>query len=321
MEEDAVKPNELLFWLSARHEGSWQQFRAKVEELYSADSDLENEGSSPTDDSNFPVHQRTRLDLERLAHVEFFARECEEGWRVTPPILAGQQLSDGIRGVLCGARSLELLERILCAGEQLLCNCETLAVNGVPDVIRILGPNASALASACKQTGVLFQDDAPQAILWHLPPCDLPQRNRPQSEFPVGADWMIREFDAADLCWRNTDRRRARAARSGVFRFLLRYQRPRHFLRLAGSTYEMPRASAIYALLRRRRRRVLRYNRTNMALSLPAVCRPPRLLERALTLCSGIPPTFDPANSYLTYESIPDEVAGLAAQLLRQEMP
>ena len=80
----------------------------------------------------------------------------------------------------------------------------------------------------------------------------------------------------------------------------------------------MPRAIALYVLLRRHRRDVLRYNREGAAISVPAICRPPRLLERALVLCSGLPPTYDDAR--VTYSDVPPEIARFAAELLRQPL-
>jgi hypothetical protein len=103
-----------------------------------------------------------------------------------------------------------------------------------------------------------------------------------------------------------------------MFRFLIHFQRPRYFLRWKDKTFEMPRALAMYTLLRRRRRDVLCYNRDAAALSVAAICRPPRLLERALVLCSGLPPAF--ANGQLTYLEVPPEVVRLAAELLRQPL-
>jgi hypothetical protein len=79
----------------------------------------------------------------------------------------------------------------------------------------------------------------------------------------------------------------------------------------------MRRAVALYVLLRRRRGLLL-YNAQAGTLSLPSSCRPPRLLERALVLCSGIPPSFDPATVRLTYANVPPDIALFAAELLRQ---
>ena len=116
LERDQVKANELLLWLSARREGSWQQFRAAVVELHCTD---DSDPNCITTDDGFPLHQRLRLDFERLGHVEFFARGCEDGWRVCPPTLAEHPMPDCVRAVLCGARSPALRERVMLAAEKL----------------------------------------------------------------------------------------------------------------------------------------------------------------------------------------------------------
>jgi hypothetical protein len=176
----------------------------------------------------------------------------------------------------------------------------------------------STLAELSAQMGIRFQHDAPLAILSHLPPCDPPAQMQSPSEFPQGNDWIIHEFDTSKLAWRKVERHQAQAARFAVLRFLIHFQRPRYFLRWKGRTFEMPRAVALYALLRRHRHGVLRYNRDAAALTVPAICRPPRLLERALVLCSGLPPVY--ANGQLTYSEVPPEIARLAAELLRQSL-
>jgi hypothetical protein len=306
-----MRANELLLWLSARREGSWQQFRQAVEELHSSDAEADSE-----DNNEFPLHQQLRLDFERLGHVECFAAECEDGWRIAPPTLAAHSVSCGVRGVLCGARSPALRERTLRAAEMF--NCEMLDPLGVPEVIRVVAPEASALAELAVQTSLHFQQDASLAILSHLPPCDPPSRARSPSECPQGADWSIHEFDATKLTWRKIERHEAQTVRFGVLRFLIHFQRPRYFLCWKGVSFEMPRAVALYALLRRHRHAVLRYNREVAALSVPAICRPPSLLERALVLCSGLPPTY--ASAQLTYSDVPPEIARFVAELLRQPL-
>ncbi len=313
-----MRPNELLFWLSARREGSWQQFRAGVEELHSTEGDYEENGNATLGESEFPLHQRLRLDLERLGHAEFFAYGCEEGWRVAPPTLAAHPVSGGVRAILCGARSPALRERALRVGERVDCEVEVLDSHDVPEVIRFVAPDKLPLQKAATEIGAHFQADAPLAILSHLPPCDPPSRGSQPAEFPVGADWRIREFDAMRLRWDTTDRNHAQTARTGLFEFQL-YDHWRYFLRWKGGTFEMPRSVALYVLLRRRRR-LLHYDAQASTLSLPGSCRPPRLLERALVLCSGIPPSFDPATVRLTYANIAPDIAHFAAELLRQQL-
>jgi hypothetical protein len=316
LEENAVKANELLLWLSARRQGSWRQFRTAVEELHTGDNDPQSNGTASNGEVEFPMHQQLRLDLERLAHVEFFAQDCEEGWRVTPPTLAMHPVKTGMRAVLCGARSPALRERILRIGEKV--GCEMLDSRSVPSVIRFISPDTAALAEVAAHAGVYFQPDAPLAILSHLPPCDLPRGNK-QTELPVGADWRIREFDPIGLHWRETDRQHAQTARTGLFEFQ-HYRQWLYFLRRKRMTFKMGRGVALYALLSRTRRDLLRYDTATQTLRLPAICRPPRLLERALVLCSGLPPLYDAKTGSLGYIDVPSDIARFAAELLRQPL-
>ncbi len=124
-------------------------------------------------------------------------------------------------------------------------------------------------------------------------------------------------YDRA-LGWQTTDRQYAQTARTGLFEFQL-YDQWLYFLSWSGGTFKLPRAIALYALLRRHRG-LLRYDAPTRSLSLPGSCRPPRRLERALVLCSGFPPTFDPVTSRLTYADVQPDIARFAAELLRQPL-
>jgi hypothetical protein len=70
--------------------------------------------------------------------------------------------------------------------------------------------------------------------------------------------------------------------------------------------------------MRRRRRQVLRYDGQKRMLAVSASCRPPFLIERALVLCSGSPPSYE--GGILQYTEIPENIAVIAAALLRQEL-
>ncbi|MGH9640565.1 MAG: hypothetical protein ACRD3Y_10915, partial [Bryobacteraceae bacterium] len=100
-----MSPNELLLWLSARKEGSWRQFRAAIERLDLAD-EAADQGSS------LPLHLRIYLNLQRLAHVEFNSAGQERDWRVVPPVLAISSHQNRATGVLCGARTPRLLQKV-----------------------------------------------------------------------------------------------------------------------------------------------------------------------------------------------------------------
>jgi hypothetical protein len=189
-----------------------------------------------------------------------------------------------------------------------------------PDAYRIFAGDLEELSRVGEMPGLRFQRDAPLAILSHLPPTDPFSQRGPEAEFPQGADWVVHKFLPDRRDWTKVSRIDANSARAGFFRFLIYFQPPRYFLRRAGRTYESPRAAGIYSLLRWRRCNVLHYDGGARSLALPAICRPPRLLERALVLCSGLTPTFDARESKLIYRDIQPEIARFAAELLRQSL-
>lgn len=311
-----MKANELLFWLSARNEGSWARFRGAVEELHASDEDLGSTTVPEDDVSEFPLHQKLRSNFECLAHAEFFERNSKLSWRVAPPILAAHQVAEGFRAVLCGARSPALCDRLYLNAEKL--NREISVVDGAPNVMRITAKDNATLANLASTIGVKFQSYAPLAIISRLRQCSNPTRKQLQSELPFGDGWNIREFNPVTLGWRAVDRKRAESIGTGLFEFQL-FNHWRYFLRWRKGTFELPRAVAVYILLHRDQR-LLTYDSEKRALSLPGTCRPPHLLERALVLCSGLPPTFDPGTSRLTYSDVPIDIARLSASLLRQSI-
>jgi hypothetical protein len=311
---DAMRANDLLLWLSERQMGSWRQFRGAVQAMCESEDTEIVFGNSASASGGFPLHQQLRLDFQRLAHVEFFARECESGWRAAPPVLAATRHNGRWLGVLCGARCDALMERFRMASAA--GDFEAIRSSGGVDVLRVYATHERDLERVAAHAKIRFQRDASLAILSHLPLVRAPRREDREAEFPEGADWHIHEFVIGSFTWKNVARDEASASRTGLFRFSIHFQPYRYFLRWDRSTYEVRRAIGIYALLGRRRRQVIEYRPATQTLIVPAGCRPMPLLERALVLCSGLIPAFDPRSVTLTYAGIPEETAALARQLL-----
>src|SRR5262249_37917881 len=104
-----MSADNLLLWMSARTRGSWQQFRAAVEELHVPDEEDvgdSNRSDDGAESDGLPLYQALRLYLQRLGHAEFFPGTRGIEWRVTPPSVAIVQQSDGVLGVVAGARSM-----------------------------------------------------------------------------------------------------------------------------------------------------------------------------------------------------------------------
>jgi hypothetical protein len=304
--------------MSARSQGSWQQFRAAVEELQLNNVEVNGLSQEAEDDvrdtSALPRYQLLRLNLEKFGHAEFFAGAEPSGWRVTPPTLASVQIRDGWRGILVGARTPNVLQRVHEAAADHL---EVSPLADCPDQIAIVNVPAKTLGSIAQKAGLIFQHNAPVAILTSLPRID-DSRLRQKTELPIGSDWIIDRFSISQNRWRPATREEALSSVLGLFRFSLHYRRL-VLLCSDGRAFRISPQVAKYLLLFRRRRPILRYDALNLDLSMPASCRPPLLIERALILCTNAPPLYEPSTGLLHYSEIPPPVADLAAGLLRQE--
>jgi hypothetical protein len=314
----AMSANELLVWMSARARGSWQQFRAAVEELQL--NNAEGDESRETDDdrrdmSALPRYQTLRLNFERLGHAEFFEGAAPSGWRITPPTLAAAEGRNGWRATLVGARTPKVLQRIRDVAAQ---QTEITQFVDCPDQIVILNREVDILASLADRAGLLFQHNAPLAMLTSLPPIDDPSL-RKETYLPIGTEWTVERFSTSAGRWRDGTREDAANTSGALFRFSLHYRRLVLYCSNKAAFQISPQV-AKYLLLFRKRHSILRYDASSLDLSVPATYRPPLLVERALILCAAAPPSYEPATGRLHYVGITRAVVELVGALLRQEL-
>lgn len=324
LEDLAVSLEHLLLWLSAKGQGSWSQFRAAVEQLY-AGQDHEplvdyDDGEHHATRSGLPVYQQVRSALERLGHVEFFPSVGPD-WRVVPPTVVWfPESNPGIgsrswrreqavtrEGLLCGARSPSLLRRLK---DEF--HVDRTTAPGTPDRIVVRG-----CTEAVVRLGLLVQEDAPMAMLSVLPGVrELAMRS--PANIPENPGWEVHRFSVSRLRWVESSGDTGRKSQIGLFRFVMGHKRM-HYLRWRGSSYQVRVEVGKYAIVPSKRR-ILTYDPERITLSVPAVCRPPLLIERALILCSGLLPRFNLQSRRLEYTRVRHETMGLASQLLRQEV-
>jgi hypothetical protein len=309
----------ILLWLSAKGQGSWSQFRAAVEELYTRqDGGLPGEagddaGDSAGADPDLPLYQQVRFALQRLGHVEFFAHQAENRWRIVPPTVAFVS-EDNDNGLLCGARTPALLERLYQLGD-----VEVLAsqVEGTPQRILLRAASQCVVAQCAEMIGFQIQRAAPTAILSAIPGVRDPVAWR-RSPMPETPGWFVHRFSVHRRLWIEVPQADAASAYMGLFRFVMKHQRL-YYLRWRSGSYRVPVQVGKYAI-NRKRRGILVYDAARQVLSFPAMFRPPLLVERALVLCSGRLPHFEASSGRVEYPEVPDHVAQLAAQLLQQEV-
>lgn len=304
----------LLLWLSAKGMGSWSQFRAAVEELHvlrQQENALDEPDTSDRSKFDLPVYHEVRFALQRLGHVEFDTGKAQNAWCVVPPSLAFMP-GDSARGLLCGARSAALLDRL-----RDIANVEELLIEGMPRRVILSGTSVNAIAGRVRELGVYVQEQAPTAMLCAIPSV----RNSAiwtKAQVPETPGWIVHRFSPTKLKWKLVPQDEASRASSGLFRFVMKHQRF-YYLHWRSHLYRVPVQVGKYAVMGRRQG-TLAYEPARGIFSVPAICRPPLLVERALVLCSGVLPSFSSSSGRLEYADVPIDVARLAAQLLCQEM-
>ena len=310
-----MNPNELLLWLSATGDGTWSRCRAALDELAVAETPAnptENTDENSPAASRLSQHVRIRLNFERLGHAEFFRHDFPTGWRVVPPTLVSMPGGTGVRGVLCGARTNQLLTDL----HELAGDAKVFITpqEECPDRIVLKHSSLQELAEVASKGRLIFQKAGIDRLLTVIPPVDSHQLRAP-AELPFGQDWQVNRFSARSLTWIESSIDEARGRIFGLFRIHIRY-RPEYFLRFQGNAYKLPVQVGKYIVLKRARRRVLDYDHERGILSMPVSCRPPLLLDRALTLCSGLIPEF--VQGRLEYPSVGPRHSRAAKRLLRQ---
>lgn len=309
-----MNPNLLLMWLSAKASGSWVRYRAALDELLlSSNSDIsEDSDDTRIERQRFPIYHRIRQNLERLGHAEFFRRDFPSGWRIVPPILASGSNEYQSIAILCGARTDQIMNRISAFPGDI--SIEVTAQPECPDRIQITARSLSQLQQLANQADLSFQPDTPRMLMAAIPPIDDFQLRKP-AELPFGPEWDVSRFSSQTLGWIPATAANARKSSFGLFRFNTPFQ-PQYYLKLKGQAFRLPVQVGKYIVIRKARRSVLSYNNDSKTLCMPLTCRPPLLIDRALTLCSGLIPDLDAGS--LKYSNIDKEIAHLTFELLRQ---
>ena len=311
-----MNPNDLLLWLSSNKFGTWDRYKTAIEELRAGEELIDNNKNikSNTSDSNrLPFYQRLRLNLERIGHVEFFRNDFKNGWRVVPPILISVDSNDQVFGILCGARTEDIIDKLRIEADDSII---LISQNECPDCIEIRANSTNQLEKIAKTAGVSYQAKTTQLLLAAIPSVDNWQL-RKKAEIPFGKDWEVQKYSAETLGWSSSDIGKIRSSSFGLFKIKIDYKYD-YYIKLRDISYKTPVQVGKYIILRGKRKNIIMYDDVKQKLSLPISCRPPLLIDRALTLCSGLLPNIK--NGQLIYSKINHITAITATNLLRQRM-
>jgi hypothetical protein len=310
---------ELLLALSARKKGSWRQFKESVDALIWCGQVGQIDSSVYMDEqADLSIHQAVRFNLQRLCHAEFFAPGCERGWRVTPPVMAINKGEYGYEVILAGARSETQLYNLL--GSSLGDFVEFTPFPACPDKAIIRFDDVLEIERVGTSLGFRVQRSAPEVLLGALPTIPELPTSDDNAILPFGSDWKVEYLDIDAWRWVTTQSVTDITSSLALCRFTRPFETQLFAKQGVRYTQLADLAIAKCQLLASHRRHVLSYNEQAQILSIPAIFRPPLLVERGLILYSGDLPAFRKQERVLEYSKISRRAAKMVCAIIKQEL-
>ena len=244
-----------------------------------------------------------------LGHVEFVDRDA---WRIAPPVLAGLPANgQSWDAVLCGARTSALRSRLGAACGRHGAEISMSRAADVPELIRISSPSCSALEAVAGEAGVLFQRDSAFTLLACIPSV----KEWPRTPCPMvsGRVDTVRRFSRSRIGWTNSTLDEAAESRGGLFRI----KRDWDWVSIIKmgtdkSAYIDDRAGRLVVAAKLK---AALWDAELGTFSVPGQLFPPRVIARALSMCTGTPPYFDKENRRVCFSGVPPGVARLALEI------
>ena len=272
----------LLEWMSFRGSGRVNDLPA---DLFAGDS----------------AH-RVVESLAVLGHVEFVDNHV---WRVAPPVLACLPV-DGAPydAVLCGTRTAEFLSRLRAACDEHGVEVVASRTGDQPELVRVSSPAQSVLSEVADGVGLILQRSAAFTLLACTPTAqDWPRTPCPMVSGRVDA---VRRFSRSRLRWVSSTLVEARASQSGFFRIKRDWD--------SVSVLKVGRRDSAYIddrvgrLIVAANMRVASWDAETRIFSVPKQLFPPRVIARALALCTGTSPYVDDASQRICFPGVPPDV-------------
>lgn len=306
--------DQLLYIISAKQQMSWAEFKS------SADTLLFGQVTG-TADWPFVRHRILRM-IDCLGHCDFTFGDHGGTIYAAPPSLIRLPTKASVTAILTGSRSPESFEKLIRRREK----HPSLVVDRedqkgrfgttIPSRICVTGPTETDIARFAEEASLPFEETPPA---WKFVHCgaDL-------DSYVGGLIWA----EGPELNWRRKDFdpeycRFRDGSSAGESLRLSRYSDPiRNIFRYRlwkNNTWASAELDwGRYAVLREHGFDVLFYDRKHHIMLIPSTAPLPRLLERALGLCSGFAPLFlssgkqsSTTRTYDAFKVVPQSVAEL----------
>lgn len=282
-------PERLLYSISTRGKMSFNNFETAFNTIY-----FHVHKKSPEDVSYTYLKYQTLRFLDALGHCEFdFGKRCVYA---CPPVLV---LVPGFglpKAVLAGARNPDLIKHIKAFASL---NKDSVRFDSIPQKIRYsLLPQAiyleaiskDLLEGAAVKAGISFKLEEP--VAWRLINFSSDMDTIKQNisfEARAELNWPKRTFSIAKLAFDKF------YSKQDTLRFV-EYTNPkdqqrRHWIWDGNMAGEIDRDWGRFLVLSSQNINVILYDKKRFLFAVPATVPLPRLISRALTLCTGLAPT------------------------------
>ncbi len=320
----------LLFALSAWREASWNQFSAAFDEIF------RDELTCHDGQARRPLgylRWNAARTLDSLAHCDAVLEGDGRKIVAAPTVLTMLPRAGLPTAIFAGARTPSTLASIKAASRPLrksvAVTVQDTANSFAPYTITVTADSLERLAQLCETLNCTFQED-PAA--WAIA-----EFSASLDDYLISLVWQ----EATEPNWPRSDfnpshLRFGPPSELGLEIRLSRYTHPtrgriHHLLWRGGRCAEADPVWGRFAVLQCARVMALHYDDRRSIACTPTSTPLPRLLARALTLCSGRPPvemdvpairTRDSWHSnFNCYESVPLDVCRAVAQKLGQQQP
>lgn len=311
----------LLYAVSARREMTWAAFRNASDALLRLQPDI-------TPDMRRARSLAASLG-DALGHWDVINTEdMASRICVAPPCLVRLPWPGLPRAVLCGSRSSDTLDAVAAAAARVRAtvNWRTVHPYG-PLRIEVRGHADADLADLADGLAISYDPNPPAWQIANMS-CSLEEYLSTLEWMPeIELNWPRQEFDPQLQAFRPTNESVSERQPEEELR-LVSYDHPggwtrRDRLILRGRTAAVDRSWARYAVLAARGQRVMYADPRAGTMTVPRQLPLPKLLSRALTLCSGAPAQVlpGPGLGLHLYSDVPVTIMNLITAKLGQNLP
>lgn len=292
--------DELLYVISAKKEMPWASFKQAFNYLHNLHLRGDNE-----EENNFKkIRLLTVYALDSLGHCEFNFADNNSKVYVAPPVFVRLPCAGFPQAILAGARTPNTINRLTKACQSIgqHINIEVTEQRSelvlVPCRIAVQGEDVSELQEIASQLAINFIETPPAWLLLNFAASLEDYLADCQWSNESELNWKCQTFDPNILRFVPSPSSMEDTSLMMVSNIRLsQYQHPYrntkiYYLWQEEKCTQVKRDWGQYAVIKAANIQVIIYDQRRFIMAVPVGAKLPRLIERALTLCSGYVPKF-----------------------------